>query len=184
MLKSMPNGRLNEQVTLRIATQLLRALAYAHRRGVIHRDIKPSNILITWENVVKVADFGIARIVEDEEVGQPGEVIGSARYMSPEQLKGEETTPRSDLYSVGILLYHCLTGRPPFSGATQSVARQQIHKEPTPPRELNKGVSPRLETVILKALAKDPKLASCSSLSRCSPCSFWAGGPPWPASGT
>ena len=157
MLKSMPNGRLNEQVTLRIATQLLRALAYAHRRGVIHRDIKPSNILITWENVVKVADFGIARIVEDEEVGQPGEVIGSARYMSPEQLKGEETTPRSDLYSVGILLYHCLTGRPPFSGATQSVARQQIHKEPLPPRELNKGVSPRLETVILKALAKDPR---------------------------
>jgi serine/threonine-protein kinase len=77
--------------------------------------------------------------------------------MSPEQLKGEETTPRSDLYSVGILLYHCLTGRPPFSGATQSVARQQIHKEPTPPRELNKGVSPRLETVILKALAKDPR---------------------------
>ncbi len=157
MLKSMPGGRLNEQVTLRIATQLLRALAYAHQRGVIHRDIKPSNILITRENVVKVADFGIARIVEDEEVGEPGEVIGSARYMSPEQLKGEETTPRSDLYSVGILLYHCLTGRPPFSGATQSVARQQIHKEPTPPRELNKAVSPRLEAVILKALAKDPR---------------------------
>jgi serine/threonine protein kinase len=157
MLKSMPSGRLNEQVTLRIATQLLRALAYAHQRGVIHRDIKPSNILITWENVVKVADFGIARIVEEEEVGEPGEVIGSARYMSPEQLKGEETTPRSDLYSVGILLYHCLTGRPPFSGATQSVARQQIHKDPIPPRQLTKAISPRLEAVILKALAKDPR---------------------------
>jgi hypothetical protein len=157
MLKSTPGGRLNEQVTLGIMTQLLRALAYAHKRGVIHRDIKPSNILITREDVVKVADFGIARIVEDEEVGEPGEIIGSARYMSPEQLKGEETTPRSDLYSVGILLYHCLTDRPPFSGATESVARQQIHKEPTPLRELDKAISPRLEAVVLKALAKDPR---------------------------
>ena len=157
MLKSMPGGRLNEQVTLGIVTQLLKALAYAHQRGVIHRDIKPSNILITREDIVKVADFGIARIVENEEVGEPGEIIGSARYMSPEQLKDEETTPRSDLYSVGILLYHCLTGRPPFSGATQSVARQQIHKEPTPPRELNKAISQHLEAVILKALAKDPR---------------------------
>jgi serine/threonine-protein kinase len=156
MLKSTPGKWLNEQVTLGIVTQLLRALAYAHQRRVVHRDIKPSNILITRENIVKVADFGIARIVEDEEVGKPGEIIGSARYMSPEQLKGEETTPRSDLYSVGILLYHCLTGRPPFSGATHSVARQQIHKEPTPPRELNKAISSHLEAVILKALAKDP----------------------------
>ncbi|MBV9452756.1 MAG: serine/threonine protein kinase [Rubrobacter sp.] len=157
VLKSTPGERLNEQVTLGIVTQLLRALDYAHQRGIIHRDIKPSNILITRENIVKVADFGIARVVEDEEVGEPGEIIGSARYMSPEQLKGEETTPRSDLYSVGILLYHCLTGRPPFSGATHSVARQQMHKEPTPPRELNKAISPHLEAVILKALAKDPR---------------------------
>ena len=77
--------------------------------------------------------------------------------MSPEQLKGEETTPRSDLYSVGVLLYHCLTGSPPFSGSARSVALQQIHQEPTPPSELNKAISPRLEAVILKALAKDPK---------------------------
>jgi serine/threonine-protein kinase len=77
--------------------------------------------------------------------------------MSPEQLQGEETTPRSDLYSVGILLYHCLVGRPPFSGDTRSVVRQQIHEDPIPPRVLNGAISPGLETVIMKALAKDPQ---------------------------
>jgi serine/threonine-protein kinase len=157
VLTGAPEGYLSEQLTKKIAEQLLEALAYAHEHGVIHRDVKPSNILITGDEVVKVADFGIARVVEAEEVGKPGEIIGSARYMSPEQLKGEETTPQSDLYSVGILLYHCLTGNPPFSGDAGSVARQQIHRAPTPPRRLNKAISPHLEAVILKALAKDPE---------------------------
>jgi serine/threonine-protein kinase len=151
-------GRLNEQFVRRMATQLLRALSYAHGRGIIHRDIKPSNILLMPDGTVKVADFGIARIVEedDAETGEPGEIVGSARYMSPEQLKGEEATPRSDIYSVGILLYHCLTGRPPFSGDVKSLARQHINNNPTPPRKLNKRITPRMEAVILKALAKDP----------------------------
>ena len=156
LLREAPEGRLGERYTKKVAGQLLRALAFAHRRGVIHRDIKPSNILITKEDTAKVADFGIARLVEKEEsAGEPGEIIGSARYMSPEQLKGEETTPRSDLYSVGILLYHCLTGAPPFSGDARSVARQQIHDDPTPPRKLNKEISAGMEAVILKALAKE-----------------------------
>ena len=157
MLKGASDGCLGERYTKKLAGQLLRALAYAHGRGVIHRDVKPSNILINGEGAAKVADFGIARVVEEEEAGEPGEIIGSARYMSPEQLKGEETTPRSDLYSVGILLYHCLTGAPPFSGDARSVARQQIHEDPTPPRELNKEISAGMEAVILKALAKDPE---------------------------
>ncbi len=150
-------GRLNEQFVRRMATQLLRALSYAHRRGIIHRDIKPSNILLMADGTVKVADFGIARIVEedDAETGEPGEIVGSARYMSPEQLTGEEATPRSDIYSVGVLLYHCLTGRPPFSGDVKSLARQHINNVPTPPRKLNKRITPRMEAVILKALAKD-----------------------------
>jgi eukaryotic-like serine/threonine-protein kinase len=156
VLRGTPSGYLGERYARGVAMQLLRALDYAHQRGIVHRDVKPSNILITREGTVKVADFGIARVVEEEEE-EPGEIIGSARYMSPEQLKGEETTPSSDLYSVGILLYHCLTGSPPFSGSARSVARQQIHQEPTPPSELNKAISPRLEAVILKALAKDPK---------------------------
>ncbi|MGH3144273.1 MAG: protein kinase domain-containing protein [Rubrobacter sp.] len=151
-------GRLNEQFVRRMATQLLRALSYAHRRGIIHRDIKPSNILLMPDGTVKVADFGIARIVEedDADTGEPGEIIGSARYMSPEQLTGEEATPRSDIYSVGVLLYHCLTGRPPFTGDVKSLARQHIHNHPTPPRKLNKRITPRMQAVILKALAKDP----------------------------
>ncbi len=152
------NGILNEKFARRMATQLLRALSYAHRRGVIHRDIKPSNILVTAGDIVKVADFGIARIVEEDgaEVGKPGEIVGSARYMSPEQLKGEEATPRSDVYSVGVLLYHCLTGRPPFSGDVRELARQHVHKSPAPPRKLNRTISPGMEAVILRALAKDP----------------------------
>jgi eukaryotic-like serine/threonine-protein kinase len=153
------NGTLNEKFARRMATQLLRALSYAHRRGVIHRDVKPSNILVTAGGIVKVADFGIARIVEDEgaDVGKPGEIVGSARYMSPEQLRGEEATPRSDVYSVGVLLYHCLTGRPPFSGDVRTLAQQHVHKSPAPPRKLNRRISPQMEAVILKALAKDPK---------------------------
>jgi serine/threonine protein kinase len=132
----------------------LRALSYAHRQGVIHRDIKPSNILIAAGGTVKVADFGIARIVEED--GEPGEIVGSARYMSPEQLMGKEATPRSDVYAVGVLLYHCLTGKPPFSGGISNVARQHIHEEPAPPRGLNVEVSPHMEAVILKAMAKNP----------------------------
>jgi serine/threonine protein kinase len=152
-------GHLNEQFARRMAAQLLRALSYAHGRGVIHRDIKPSNILVKADGTIKVADFGIARIVEEDgaaEVGEPGEIVGSARYMSPEQLMGKEATPRSDIYSVGVLLYHCLTGRPPFSGGVKRLARQHIHENPTSPRTLNKRISPHMEAVILKALAKDP----------------------------
>jgi hypothetical protein len=151
-------GNLNELFTRRMAAQLLRALSYAHGRGVIHRDIKPSNILVSAGGTVKVADFGIARIVEEEgaQDGEPGEIVGSARYMSPEQLIGKEATPRSDIYCVGVLLYHCLTGKPPFSGNVRSLAQQHIHKAPTPPRRLNKKISPHMEAVILKALAKNP----------------------------
>ena len=151
-------GHLNELFVRRMAAQLLRALSYAHRRGVIHRDIKPSNILVTAGGTVKVADFGIARIVEEDgvEAGEPGEIVGSARYMSPEQLMGKEATPRSDVYSAGVLLYHCLTGKPPFSGDLKSLAQQHIHKAPAPPRELNGKISPHMEAVIMKALAKHP----------------------------
>ena len=158
LLANRRGGRLNEQFTKRMAEQLLLALSYAHRRGIIHRDIKPSNILLTQEGSVKVADFGIARIIEEDDAGgAPGEIVGSARYMSPEQLRGEDATPRSDIYSVGVLLYHCLTGRPPFSGDVKSLARQHIHKDPTPPRKLNRRISPEMEAVVLKALQKDPR---------------------------
>ena len=155
LLSGRREGHLNERFTRDVAVQLLRALSYAHQRGVIHRDIKPSNILVTAGGTVKVADFGIACIVE-EDAGEPGEIVGSARYMSPEQLMGKAATPRSDVYSAGVLLYHCLTGEPPYSGELRSLAQQHIHRAPTPPRELNKKISPHMEAVILKALAKNP----------------------------
>jgi eukaryotic-like serine/threonine-protein kinase len=159
LLGGRRSGRLNEQFVRGMAMQLLHALSYAHRRGIIHRDIKPSNILLTSGGTVKVADFGIARILEEDDVpmGEAGEIIGSARYMSPEQLRGEDATPRSDVYSVGVLLYHCLTGRPPFSGDVKSLARQHMHKDPTPPRRLNMRITPGMEAVIMKALSKKPR---------------------------
>jgi serine/threonine protein kinase len=158
LLSKRRGGCLNERFVRRMAAQLLRALSYAHRRGVIHRDIKPSNILVAVGGTIKVADFGIARIVEEDgtQGGEPGEIVGSARYMSPEQLVGKEATPRSDIYSVGVLLYHCLTGKPPFSGGVKNLARKHIHEDPTPPRRLNEKISPHMEAVILKALAKNP----------------------------
>ena len=158
LLGGQGGGRLNEAFVRRMGAQLLKALSYAHRRGIIHRDIKPSNILLTPEGTVKVADFGIARIIEEDDLagGEPGEIVGSARYMSPEQLRGDEAMPESDIYSVGVLLYHCLTGRPPFSGDVKSLARQHMREEPTPPRRLNKKISPGMEAAILKALDKDP----------------------------
>jgi eukaryotic-like serine/threonine-protein kinase len=157
-LLSEKHGRLDEKTTRRIAAQLLKALAYAHRRGIVHRDIKPSNILMTPSGTVKVADFGIARIVEDDsEGGEPGEIIGSARYMSPEQLRGREATQQSDIYSVGILLYHCLAGRPPFSGDLKSLAQQQLHETPTPLRRINRKITPHMEAVVMKALEKKPE---------------------------
>ena len=152
-------AHLNEQFTRRVTEQLLRALSYAHGRGIIHRDVKPSNILVSADGTVKVADFGIAHIVEEDdgaEVGEPGEIVGSARYMSPEQLMGKEATPKSDIYSVGVLLYHCLTGRPPFSGDVGVLAKQHLYRDPAPPRKLNKKISPHMEAVIVKALAKNP----------------------------
>ena len=159
LLDAQDSGRLEEPVVRRMAGQLLKALSYAHRRGIIHRDIKPSNILLTGEGTVKVADFGIARIIEEDDLagGEPGEIVGSARYMSPEQLKGEDAKPESDIYSAGVLLYHCLTGRPPFSGDVKSLARQHMHGEPTPPSLINKKITPGMEAVILKALEKDPQ---------------------------
>lgn len=150
------NGRFNEKFTKRVALQLLSALAYAHHNGIVHRDIKPSNILITPDGIVKVADFGIARLIEGDDIGEPGEIIGSARYMSPEQLTGRETTPQSDIYSVGVLVYHCLTGETPFNGDTMSIAYQQVHKPPPSPRLANPDISPRMEQIILRAMAKNP----------------------------
>jgi tRNA A-37 threonylcarbamoyl transferase component Bud32 len=131
-------------------------LAHAHERGVIHRDIKPHNILITGSGDVKVTDFGVARALDATYATRTGSYLGTALYSSPEQLRGEEVTPKSDVYSLGVTLYHAATGDPPFAGTPIEVASQHVSKEPTPPRRLNDAMSASLDALILGCLKKDP----------------------------
>jgi serine/threonine-protein kinase len=134
------------------------ALAFAHRHGVVHRDVKPGNILITPDGEVKVTDFGIARAVNTEEsLTQTGAVMGTAAYFSPEQAEGKTVDARSDIYSLGVVLYEMAVGRPPFSGDSPvAVASKHVRDEPTLPRVANTACPAALEAVIMKAMAKDP----------------------------
>lgn len=139
------------------ASQALAALSYAHERNVIHRDIKPANLMVTSHGVVKLMDFGIAKSNVDINLTRPGTTIGSFYYMSPEQVRGSTVDGRSDLYSLGIVLYELLAGRRPFeSDSTYGVLNQQLNEAPQPPIELNPSLSPQLNAIILTALAKDP----------------------------
>ncbi len=134
------------------------ALAFAHRHGVIHRDVKPGNVLITPEGDVKVTDFGIARAVNTEEsLTQTGAVMGTAAYFSPEQAEGKGVDSRSDIYSLGVVLYEMAVGRPPFTGDSPvAVASKHVRDMPVLPREANPTVPPALEAVVMKAMAKNP----------------------------
>jgi serine/threonine protein kinase len=131
-------------------------LVHAHERGVIHRDIKPHNILITGSGDVKVTDFGVARALDATYATRTGSYLGTALYSSPEQLRGEGVTPKSDVYSLGVTLYHAATGQTPFTGTPIEVASQHVSSDPTPPRRLNDAMSASLETLILGCLEKDP----------------------------
>ena len=134
------------------------ALGFAHRNGVVHRDVKPGNILINPTGTVKVADFGIARAASTaENLTQTGTVMGTATYFSPEQARGEDVDPRSDVYSLGVVLYEMLTGSPPFSGDNPvSVAYKHVQETPDLPRARNRDIPPALEAITLKAMAKNP----------------------------
>ena len=151
-------GRIMPERAIEIAEAVCDALAAAHAQGVIHRDIKPGNIMITPSGQVKVADFGIARMTSSAEtIEQTAAVLGTAAYLSPEQAQGRPVDARSDLYSLGCVLYEMVTGRPPFTGDSPvAVASKQVLEPPTPPSKLNPDVSPELEAVILRALAKNP----------------------------
>ena len=142
---------------LSITGDVLKALDYSHRSGIIHRDIKPANVMLTPSGQVKVMDFGIARAVADASsaMTQTAAVIGTAQYLSPEQARGETVDARSDIYSTGCLLYELLTGRPPFVGDSPvSVAYQHVREEPRPASQLNPEVSASVDHVLAKALAK------------------------------
>ncbi len=139
-----------------LLAQVASALGYAHRRGVIHRDLKPSNILLDDEGNAYLADFGLAKVLGgSSQLTTTGSIIGTPAYMSPEQLRGDPINHRSDIYSLGVILYHMVVGRPPFEALTTfSLIYQHVEKEPPPPRAFNPAISPAVESVILRALQK------------------------------
>ncbi len=143
--------------TINYIDQVLNALSYAHQLNVIHRDIKPGNMMLTPQGVVKVMDFGIARSDTDLTLTLAGTSLGTVNYMSPEQVKGEPTDARSDLYSVGICLYEMVTGKKPFTaGSDYSIMTAQVNEAPRPPIELQPELPAALNQIILMAIDKDP----------------------------
>jgi eukaryotic-like serine/threonine-protein kinase len=153
----MKNGPLAPAQGVEVASQVLAALEHAHEQGIVHRDVKPENILITRKGVVKVADFGLARALAAARVSHaPGTVTGTVQYLSPEQIEGEAADARTDLYSVGIVLYELLVGKVPFSGETSlAIAYKHLRERVPPPSGSNPMVPPSLDRVVLSATERD-----------------------------
>ena len=141
-----------------VARHISHALAAAHAQGVIHRDIKPANVMVTRDGTVKVMDFGIARLISGPETApQTSAVLGTAAYLSPEQAQGQPVDERTDIYSLGTVLYEMLSGRPPFTGESPvAIAYKQVNEAPVPPSQLNRDVPHSLDAVVMRALAKNP----------------------------
>ena len=135
---------------------LLAALDYSHRHGVVHRDIKPANLLVTRDGRIKISDFGIAR-VESSTLTQTGAMLGTPSYMSPEQFRGEAIDGRSDLFSAGVVLYQLLTNQRPFSGSAATVMQQVLNHTPAQPSQLNAALPAGFDAVVMRALAKEPR---------------------------
>jgi len=153
------DAEISQDEAVQIVTEILEALEYSHAQGIIHRDIKPGNIMITDSGKVKVMDFGIARALDDigATMTNTWSVVGTAQYLSPEQATGDSADARSDIYSVGCLMYELLVGRPPFIGDTPvSIAFQHVSAPLPSPSDINPDIDPNLETIIKVALHKNP----------------------------
>jgi len=151
-------GKFSPEDALPIMVQACAGLGYAHRAGIVHCDVKPHNILITPDHRVKVTDFGIARAISGIHPDEQNDVVwGSPLYFSPEQAAGQAPSPASDVYSLGIVMYEMLTGRPPFVAKTpETLARLHREMAPQPPSTFNPRINPELEQIILKVLSKEP----------------------------
>ncbi len=167
-------GPVEPEIAAEIGVQACAGLDYAHRRGIIHRDVKPGNLMIVGgpvgggEMVVKLTDFGIARAIEQTRITQVGSVVGTAAYLAPEQVRGEEATPATDVYALGVVLYQFLTGRLPYEGSSLAeLAVRQQNEKPLPPDTYNSEVPETLGAAVLRALEGDPnrRYASADELA-------------------
>jgi serine/threonine-protein kinase len=156
--KIQTDGSLTVELAIRIALEIAEALEHAHQNNLIHCDIKPHNILVTRSGRIKVTDFGIARAVTSATMTHTGTIIGSVHYFSPEQAKGSAIGAKSDIYSLGVVLYEMLTGSVPFTGENPvSIALKHLQEDPKPLRDVNPAIPPIVEAVVLKAMAKEPE---------------------------
>lgn len=163
-------GPLPPERAVRIAGQICEALQHAHENNIVHRDVKPHNILITYGGWAKLTDFGMAREITTATLTYTDTIMGSVHYLSPEQARGQAVGPKSDLYSLGVVLYEMLTGVVPYRGDSPiAIAIKHIQEQPELPSKVNPGIAPKLEKVILKAMSKDPALrfSSAREMGRC-----------------
>ena len=151
--KAMPTAR-----AVPLFCQALEGIEHAHNMGILHRDIKPANIMVSSQDVVKVTDFGIARVLGEAGMTRQGAVVGTIEYMSPERIQGQDIDRRSDIYALGVVLYEMLTGRGLFSATSEyDLMRAQVEQPPAPPREYEPSIPEAVEAVIMRSLAKKPE---------------------------